>query len=159
MPEDNILDELEEISQLVEGGEEEKPVMQELDEIEKIAGAAAVKEVSEKEERKEEAKEEKKEEEKREEKKPEEKKTEEKKAPEERRPVPPTMPEKAIRGSGFKYASALLILLGVIIYGLAFYLRLNGWRIINYPPSSVVALAGTLFIIIGGEVYYRGLER
>ncbi len=149
MPKDDILDELEEISQLVEG-EEEKPVTEELEEIEKIAGAAAA---QPKEEKKEEVtKEAEKEKEEKVEKPP-----EKKEVKEEKKPIPE--PEKAIRGSGLKYASVILILIGLIIYGLAFYLRLNGWRIINYPPSSVVALVGTFLIIAGGEVYYRGLER
>ena len=68
-------------------------------------------------------------------------------------------PEQAIKGSGFKYAAGGLIIIGLIIYGLAFYLRWEGWRIISNPPSSVVAITGTLLILAGGEVYYRGRER
>ncbi len=161
MSEEKIIDELEEISQMVEG-EDTVSVDEELQKIEEltneepqeekkeekeVAKTAATAEVAKK------ATEEKKEEkapEKIEEKKPE--------KPAEIKPI--KAPEKAIKPSnGFLYASAFLIIIGLIIYGLAFYLRWNGWRIVNNPPSSAVAIGGTLLILAGGEIYFRGKER
>ena len=166
MSEEKIIDELEEISQMVEGedtvsvdeelqkieeltSEEPKEEKKEEKEAAKSAGAAAVAKKAT-EEKKEEKKEEKAPE-KIEEKKPE--------KPAEKKPTIKS-PEKAVRPSnGFLYASALLIIIGLIIYGLAFYLRWNGWRIVNNPPSSAVAIGGTLLILAGGEIYFRGKER
>ncbi len=165
MSEEKIIDELEEISQMVEGedtvsvdeelqkieeltSEEPKEEKKEEKEAAKSAGAAAVAKKAT-EEKKEEKKEEKAPE-KIEEKKPE--------KPAEKKPI--KAPEKAIKPSnGFLYASAFLIIIGLIIYGLAFYLRWNGWRIVNNPPSSAVAIGGTLLILAGGEIYFRGKER
>ena len=70
-------------------------------------------------------------------------------------------PEKAIKKYGtWKYASGILIAIGTIIYILAFYLRLcAGWRLINYPPSALVAAAGVILMIIGGDFYFRAKVR
>lgn len=159
MTEEKIIDELEEISQMVEG-EDTVSVDEELQKIEEltnedkgekaagaVTGAAEAKKASEK----------KKEEPKKKEKSPEKKE----KITGEKKPKPTVKsPEKAVKPSnGFLYASALLIIIGLIIYGLAFYLRWNGWRIINNPPSSAVAIGGTLIILAGGELYFRGKER
>ncbi len=159
MTEEKIIDELEEISQMVEG-EDTVSVDEELQKIEELTnedkgekaagavkGAAEAKKASEK----------KKEEPKKKEKSPEKKE----KITGEKKPKPTVKsPEKAVKPSnGFFYASALLIIIGLIIYGLAFYLRWNGWRIINNPPSSAVAIGGTLIILAGGELYFRGKER
>ncbi len=194
MPEDNIIEELEEISQLVEessGSEKPEDVKKELEEIEKIAAsaedkkdenkgsvaasapvaAATAKKTSEKKEEKKSKgeqkaeKEEKKKEENKEE-KPSEKQLEEKKSEGQKPEVKPApevkqmkSPEKAIHGSGFKFGAGLLVIIGIIIYSAAFYLRWEGWHIISHPPSSVIALTGTLLILAGGEVYYRGKAR
>ncbi|NPA74707.1 MAG: hypothetical protein GXO25_01325 [Euryarchaeota archaeon] len=175
MPDDDILGELEELSQIVEGEEDIEKGLQEIEEITKDVSS----DTSEKSEKKqkEQKSETKKETDKKaaagaagaaaepkKEKKSESKHEEPKKEKEEQKPQPkpaPTMtPEKAIKhGSGFKIASAVLIIIGFAIYVLAFYLRWNGWHLISYPPSSVVALSGTLLILAGGEVYYRGKER
>ncbi len=195
MPEDNIIEELEEISQLVEesgGSEKPEDVKKELEEIEKIAASAEDKkdenkgsvaasatvatatakkapekkeEKKSKEEQKPEKEEEKKKEEKKEE-KPSEKQLEEKKSEGQKPEVKPApeikqvkAPEKAIHGSGFKFGAGVLVVIGIIIYAAAFYLRWEGWHIISHPPSSVIALTGTLLILAGGEVYYRGKVR
>ena len=50
---------------------------------------------------------------------------------------------------------ASIIIVGIAAYLLAYYLRWNGWRIIQYPPSIVPALVGVMVILAGLEVYYR----
>ncbi len=178
MSEEKIIEELEEISQMVEG-ESASSVHEELNQIEKLASEAE-KESTAKEPEKEpskaektapakEPKEEKKEEKKQKEvEKKEENKEKveakgektEKKVPEKAKSPKTMAPEKAVRtGNGLLYASALVIVLGLIIYAFAFYLRWNGWRIINNPPSSAVALGGTLLILAGGEMYFRSKQR
>ncbi len=159
MSEEKIIDELEEISQMVEG-EDTVSVDEELQKIEELTSGTKEPQEEKKEEKEvakaaataavaKKATEEKKEAKK------------EKKAPE-KKPEKKNIkaPEKAVKASnGFLYASALLIIIGLIIYGLAFYLRWNGWRIVNNPPSSAVAIGGTLLILAGGEIYFRGKER
>ncbi len=55
----------------------------------------------------------------------------------------------------YKKAASVLIGLGLITYGAAFYLRWIGWSLVSYPPSVIVAIFGVLVIITGGEIYYR----
>ncbi|NPA74755.1 MAG: MMPL family transporter [Euryarchaeota archaeon] len=55
----------------------------------------------------------------------------------------------------FKKVGSVTVLVGLVVYAMAYYLRWNGWRIVSFPPSLLVALIGALVIIIGGEVYLR----
>ncbi len=55
----------------------------------------------------------------------------------------------------YRNIGASTVIVGIVIYGLAYYLRWNGWSIVAFPPSMAVALVGALIIIIGGELYYR----
>ncbi len=139
MPEEEVMKELDELSEIVEERKEGE-IGRELEEIEEITKGTEEKkeEIPEKKEEKVEGKEKKKKVKGKKEKKP----------------------HEAIKtGSGFKYASVSLIVFGSVIYVLAFYLRWNGWRLIAYPPSAVVALIGTLLILGGGEIYYHGIKR
>ncbi len=78
----------------------------------------------------------------------------------EKKPAVIVPPNKLVKSSlKFKIASSLLLVIGFGIYGLAFYLRWNGWHLISYPPSSIIALCGTLLVLAGGEVYYKGKKR
>ncbi len=147
MAEEEILKELDELSEIVEGGENRTKMEEELKVIEEIT--------SETEEEKEEKVEEKVSEKKEEvEEKPEEEKPKEKKEVEKKREKPEKMIGRPL--TFYRIASASIIAIGLIIYGLAFYLRWEGWRLIRYPPSGIVAIVGTLLILGGGEIYYRG---
>ena len=158
--EQQAIKELDELSSIIEeGGERE--VSKELEEIEQIAAGKTEEEEKPEEvpKKEEEVKKEEKKEEKEEVKEEKKEEVEKKKERVEKKPKL-EKPHEAIKtGSGFKYASASLVVLGAIIYGLAFYLRWNGWRLIANPPSAVVALVGTLLILAGGEIYYRGKKR
>ncbi len=156
MPGDkDLLDELEELSEIVEGKSEEE-MKRELEEIEEIAGIT--------EETKEEEPETAEEHEETKEKtaaiEPVKEKEENVEKPKKENVVKPH-PERVIKKYGaLKYASGILIVIGTIIYILAFYLRLYaGWRLINYPPSALVAAAGVILMIIGGDFYLRAKVR
>ena len=58
-------------------------------------------------------------------------------------------------GKGYIFSSITLIATGSIIYSSAFYLRWIGWNMINSPSSFLIALAGIIIIMAGGEIYYR----
>ncbi len=153
MPGDkDLLDELEELSEIVEGKSEDE-IKRELEEIEEIAGITE-------ETKKEEPEAVEKHEEKPVAPEPVKEKEEKVEKTGKERSVK-TRPERAIKKySALKYASGIFIAIGTIIYILAFYLRLYaGWRLINYPPSALVAAAGVILMIIGGDFYFRAKVR
>ncbi len=55
----------------------------------------------------------------------------------------------------YRLVGSSTVVLGLAIYGAAYYLRWTGWSIVAFPPSIAVALLGVLAIIVGAEIYYR----
>ena len=59
-------------------------------------------------------------------------------------------------GNTYVYSSVIVMIIGAFLYGLAFYLRWIGYKMINSPSSFFIALLGVVVILTGGEIYYRG---
>ncbi len=154
MAEEDILKELDELSEIVEGGEEEGGIAEELKAIEELTSVPSEEKAGEEIEELKEEKVEKVEGE-------EERKEKVEKVEKKREKKKKIKPEKMIKREFHLYriASALLIGIGLAVYALAFYLRWDGWRLVRFPPSAAIAIVGTLLILGGGEVYYRGKRR